>query len=687
MKVHSITGYQAGWVPAYVANGVVGLRPDEALQSGYCTVNGYAGAHPEDGVESWLYAPYPVALQVLVGNQPIEARLQSQSYDFACGEMRSNLSFSGTSLRAQVLTFCSRSLPHVVAQQVRVTAGADARFTLRVGVDGSRAQGDLLESGDGTFHRRRAGDGWALWQASAGQSCVSPALLGVAQHTAWGAHEAAKSFVPGGFDSGFGAQVTVELRAGDSLVARQMTALVPGVAHPEPHRQAIRVAYLAGERGFQQLREENRAVWAELWRGRPLLHGASTRWQEISDACFFYLHSSAHRSSPCSTGLFGVGQWPGYHCFRGHVFWDIETFAFPPLLLTQPEAAEAILDYRFRHLDAARRHARMFGWAGAQFPWESGPLSGTEVTPSGWPHIIHEQHISLDVAFAFAQMAHATDDEAFRRQRAWPVLHEVARWLCSRLELGPRGWELRRSMGICEDYPTDNNAFVLLAAKCVLREAAALAQRLGAVPRESEQWLRMAAYLALPRDEAQVLGGALPRCDNYEPQGRDAGATETLAAFYPYTAQLDAEVTRATQRFYLEQGQQVLGMPMLPPLFSVHAARLGERELALEMLERGVGDYVIEPFLQMDEFGCTYTETKPRVGPYLAHAGAVVMNFLMGFPGLQLSSDAPEKWGRFPVALPQGWSSIEVERLWAHRRPHRMTASQGNERACVSRLD
>jgi hypothetical protein len=50
MKVRSITDYLPGWVPAYVANGVVGLRPDEALQSGYCTVNGYGGADPQDGV-------------------------------------------------------------------------------------------------------------------------------------------------------------------------------------------------------------------------------------------------------------------------------------------------------------------------------------------------------------------------------------------------------------------------------------------------------------------------------------------------------------------------------------------------------------------------------------------------------------------------------------------------------------
>jgi trehalose/maltose hydrolase-like predicted phosphorylase len=465
-----------------VANGVVGLRPNATPQSGTCTVNGYAGAHPEDGVESWLYAPYPVALQVLVDGKLVEPRLQRQSYDFACGELRSELSFEGTGLRAEVLVFCSRSLPHVVAQQVRVTSHSEARVTLRCGVDGSRAQGKLLETGDGSFGSRRVGDGWGLWQGLAGQSAVAPSLLGVAQHADWDAHEAAKSFVPNGFAHGFATEATIKMRAGDTLTVRQMTALVPSVTHPEPHRQAIRLAYMAGERGFDLLREENHDAWRELWRGRPVLLGAEARWQEIADACFFYLHSSAHRSSPCSTGLFGVGQWPGYHCFRGHIFWDIETFAFPPLLLTQPDAARALLDYRFGHLDAARRNARLFGYDGIQFPWESGPLSGTEVTPSGWPHIIHEQHISLDVAFAFAQFAHASGDAEWTREQRGP---SYSRWRSgsSRACRRPRAaYEWCRVMGICEDRATDNNSFVLLAAQSVLREAAGMARRLKLTP-------------------------------------------------------------------------------------------------------------------------------------------------------------------------------------------------------------
>jgi trehalose/maltose hydrolase-like predicted phosphorylase len=40
--------------------------------------------------------------------------------------------------------------------------------------------------------------------------------------------------------------------------------------------------------------------------------------------------------------------------YHGHVFWDTEIFLLPFYILTWPEAARALLMYRFRTLDAAR---------------------------------------------------------------------------------------------------------------------------------------------------------------------------------------------------------------------------------------------------------------------------------------------------------------------------------------------
>ena len=123
----------------------------------------------------------------------------------------------------------------------------------------------------------------------------------------------------------------------------------------------------------------NPAAWQELWRGRIEIDGADRRWQAITDASVFYLLSSTHSASLASTSLFGLAYWPNYHYYHGHVMWDIETFTVPPLLLLAPDAAHALLDYRFRHLAAAHHNAALHGWRGAMYPWESCPQHGEEV--------------------------------------------------------------------------------------------------------------------------------------------------------------------------------------------------------------------------------------------------------------------------------------------------------------------
>ena len=140
---------------------------------------------------------------------------------------------------------------------------------------------------------------------------------------------------------------------------------MPDLSHARPDEQAGRLAALGARLGFGSLRAANRRAWREAWRGRIEIDGAEARWQAITDASVFYLLSSVHASSLASTSLFGLAYWPTYHYYHGHVMWDIETFTVPPLLVLDPDAAHALLDYRFRHLDAARRFAALHGWRGA----------------------------------------------------------------------------------------------------------------------------------------------------------------------------------------------------------------------------------------------------------------------------------------------------------------------------------
>ena len=108
--------------------------------------------------------------------------------------------------------------------------------------------------------------------------------------------------------------------------------------------------------------------------------------------------------------------------YFGHVFWDTEIYLLPFYTAVWPEAARALLMYRFHTLPAARAKAARMGWKGALYAWESAD-TGEETTPEhvvgehGAPVEIltgrHEQHISADVAYAVWQYWRATGDDDF----------------------------------------------------------------------------------------------------------------------------------------------------------------------------------------------------------------------------------------------------------------------------------
>jgi hypothetical protein len=402
----------------------------------------------------------------------------------------------------------------------------------------------------------------------------------------------------------------------------------------------------------------------------------------MADAAFYYLNASVHPSSPASTSIFGLAQWYDYHYYYGHIMWDVETFSIPPLLLLQPDAARAMLDYRFRVLPAARSNAKLNGRRGIQYPWESGMALGDESSPGPGSGSWREDHVSLDVAMAFAQYAHATGDTYFLRERAWPVLQGVAEWLTSRVTLTKRGYEIHRMMGIAERKEASNNdAFTAMAARRVLGEAVACARALGYdVP---ATWEDIATRLVVPADRRT---GVIQAHDGYRP-GEEKGATPgPLAGLFPFWYGVDGAVERATIEFYLDLAPEYVGSPMLSALYGVWAAWLGDRERSLALFEDGYGAFVQDRFLQTYEYRPDRFPEQPRAGPFFANLSGLLVGLLYGLPGLRLGSGNPSTWPSRRVVLPAGWDAIEVERLWIRGTAARLIARHDDERAHIEML-
>jgi protein-glucosylgalactosylhydroxylysine glucosidase len=115
-------------LPAYISNGLIGLRVrDVPLLAGMSMISGLSGEDPERQIEAKAPSPYPVAADVCISGvwlcetlhavSPIEQR-----YDFSAAELSTQLRFEAKGIKAQidVLTFCSRTAPSLVLQEISV---------------------------------------------------------------------------------------------------------------------------------------------------------------------------------------------------------------------------------------------------------------------------------------------------------------------------------------------------------------------------------------------------------------------------------------------------------------------------------------------------------------------------------------------------------------------------------------
>ena len=672
-----VRAWRPEYLPAYVGNGTVGLRvPRVPFLDGVAILSGFAGIHPTDRVESFARAPYPLAGDVVVGEASMSAHgervtVVEQAYDFTCGELRTRSRFDAGEARAEIetVTLCSRTHPSVALQEVAVSVDRASDVTIRGAVDpvGIPGRWDARD-----VEPAKTVDGSMRW-LSHGRL----ARCGAAYSTELLGARDPRRETQGGELERLSTGYSFRARAGGTYRLRQWTSLVPDVLHGEPDRQAIRLVYDARDRGFDELRAGNRDAWEELWRGRVRLLGATRRWQALTDAAFFYLHSSAHPSSPSSTSMFGLSYWPDYHYYRGHVMWDIEAFAVPPLLLTDPNAARGLLDFRVDRLDSARRNAALAGYRGAQFPWEASLRSGDEAAPQEGSASGREHHVSLDVAQAVLRYVYATGDREFARERAWPLVRDVCRWIESRVTRTRRGYEIHRVLGAAEkEKAEDNNAFVNLGARAVLRQAVRLADAVGAEP--GRAWAEIADRLALPRDRRSKI---LRNYDGHRVTDEKGDTPEAAASLFLFDHDLPAEYEEATFRRAVETADGYVGSPMLSALLGLFAARVGERDGALDLFERGFADFALDPFAVTDEYSPEVFPDKPRAGPFTANLGGFLGACLYGLTGLRLGPGSPSSWCARPPALPSRWRGVEVERVWVRGRPARLLARHGDERA------
>jgi trehalose/maltose hydrolase-like predicted phosphorylase len=583
----------------------------------------------------------------------------SQSLSMESGELvtRMRLAAAGTIFTLDVLQFVSRSIPCLLCQELslRAAADADAEVGVTTLIDTAGLPGQVYTGDTDPFTR-----GW--YTEDRADRCVGfstdRSRIGITTVVERGPDVRRKG--PG--------EYTVHVRAGQPAVFRIIAALVPDTSSPEPHLEAVRMARWGDMLGFETLRRDNRDAWAELWKSRIRITGSADD-QRALDAAFYYYHSCIHPSTRGGIPPFGLAHHDKYY---GHVFWDMDMWMLIPAILAAPGSARAIAQYRVRGLESARRRAALFGYRGAQFPWEAA-FDGAEVTPSCCPTGWAEQHVTPGVAIGAWEYQQAAGDRESLRSVAWPILQAVAEWIESRGHFTDRGFEVGHMMGPDEGITNLSNQtyFNLLSSKAM---AAALecAGRLGIEPPAS--WRRIRDRMVVPRQGDIVLP--------YDPGSVDAYSLGNLAYLFLHGCPVDERLFRATwhheEKLRLER-VAAGGVPgssnavgFTTPPWAVCAAFFGDRGKAEDLFIDSWKSYWTEPF------GMVKEAASQDYGGFVTNHGSLLQSALLGFTGLRIRDG---DWAQYPASLPAGWERIEVDRIWVRGNPMALSAVQGKKAA------
>ncbi len=395
--------------------------------------------------------------------------------------------------------------------------------------------------------------------------------------------------------------------------------------------------------------------------------------------------------SIAAKGLHGEG-------YKGHVFWDTETFIFPFFLMTQPIVARNLLLYRWNTLSGAVRNAQSNGYQGAQYPWESTD-TGEETTPSwgrnykGQPIRIwtgdEEIHITGDIAIAIMQYYQGTDDAQFMEMHGVEILIQTARFWVSRMKWNPDSsrYEIRNVIGPDEFHEhVDNNVFTNELARWNLITAAEMVQwlsnrnpkqlqrieqKLSLAPNSPLIWREKASQIYRPMDSTT---GIIEQFEGYFQKRNDPITSWDEGGLPCWPDEVDTACLNDTQ--LIKQPDVLMLFHILPHLFSsdtiqrnyaFYERRTMHKSSLSPCIHSILGIRVGNPTHAYDYFAKTvFTDLKDLQGNaadglHAACTGGVWQAAVFGFGGLSIDPDGIphiQPW------IPKHWDKLTYRFIW-----------------------
>jgi trehalose/maltose hydrolase-like predicted phosphorylase len=446
--------------------------------------------------------------------------------------------------------------------------------------------------------------------------------------------------------------------------------------------------------GWRKVLSAHESAWAERWDAGDIVLEGDEEAQQAVRFAVYHLTSAANPDDESVS--IGARALTG-DAYFGHVFWDTEIYLLPFYIAVWPQAARALLMYRYHTLGSARAKAKQIGCKGALYAWESAD-TGAETTPESVvaPDGRHleiltgkmEQHISADVAYAVWQYWRATEDDDFFLSAGAEIILETARFWASRAVQESDGKRhIRHVIGPDEYHEdVDDSAFTNMMARWNIARAletidilierwparaVELFNRLQLSDGEVTDWSEAVDSIVTGVDEETGLFEQFAGFHALDPFDVSAYANRTQ----PLDVIIGAERTRRSQ--VVKQADIVALIALLPHEFpgnmaeknfshyepkcghgsslsaGMHsrvAARLGHTDLALHYLaEAAACDLDLDP--------------SSAGGVRIAGLGGLWQAVVFGFAGVDMSGDILA----IDPKLPDHWQSLSFRVCWKRR--------------------
>jgi trehalose/maltose hydrolase-like predicted phosphorylase len=634
--------YQCDYTGAPVANGTIGLLPwREPFSVRHLILNHIFDLSDRTGVNCMVKGINPFNVKMEVDGQPVDEKDISDWSQWV--DMRNashNTSFTACGkVRVTYSIVALRNMPYSALMNIRLTAlkGATVHFTNSMTVPEE-------EYGTATFlHKSYDVEGrkMNILQTNAPTShgryvvCASSAYV----------------FDEGKFDylcsDRKNAQAEIKMTKGEQADLSVVASVCTTHDFTDPYSEAEREIIFITHQSVKSVLAAHRAQWDKLWQGDIEIEGDDEAQQVVRFA-LYNLYSYCRKGTALSISPMGLSS-QGYN---GHIFWDAETWMYPPMLLMNGDIARSMIDYRTNRLAAAKTRAAACGYDGAMFPWESDDY-GQESTPTFALTGQFEQHISADIAIACWNYYCISRDKEWLREKGYPLISAVAEFIASRVERNDDGSYSINGVVGADEYAigVDDNAYTNGTAIVALRDAVKAAK---------EQGLTAPAPWSTIADNLRILHDPKGFTSEYKGyNGKQIKQADVNLLWYPLGIVTEKKQVLADLAYYDDKIDRVNGPAMTFGIYCIDYARLGNVEKAEEMFRRCYRPNMRPPFY-------AFAETPTSHNPYFATgAGGLLQAVVYGFGGLEITDQGVVQ---VKSVLPKSWKRLTIKGVGAERK-------------------